>query len=82
MYVHIDTIHQIGGRGGIRTHGTVSRSLDFESSALNRAQPPFREVIIELGAFWSKLYLEKVLIIGGAISRPKPVVSVLLRAGD
>ena len=30
-----------GGRGGIRTHGTVSCSLDFESSAFNRTQPPF-----------------------------------------
>ena len=31
-----------GGRGGIRTHGTVARSLDFESSAFDRTQPPFR----------------------------------------
>ena len=30
-----------GGRSGIRTHGTVSRTLDFESSALNQAQPSF-----------------------------------------
>ena len=30
-----------GGRGGIRTHGTFYRSLDFESSAFDRAQPPF-----------------------------------------
>ena len=34
-----------GGRGGIRTHGTVARSLDFESSAFDRAQPPFRTAL-------------------------------------
>ena len=32
-----------GGRGGIRTHGTFYRSLDFESSAFDRTQPPFLE---------------------------------------
>jgi hypothetical protein len=26
-----------GGEGGIRTHGTVSRTLAFEASALNRS---------------------------------------------
>src|SRR5438552_1805361 len=31
-----------GGRGGIRTHGGFNPTLDFESSALNRTQPPFR----------------------------------------
>ena len=31
-----------GGRGGIRTPGAVSHTLDFESSALSRTQPPFR----------------------------------------
>jgi hypothetical protein len=31
-----------GGRGGIRTRGTFYSSFDFESSALNRTQPPFR----------------------------------------
>jgi hypothetical protein len=31
-----------GGRGGIRTHGEFNPTLDFESSALNRTQPPFR----------------------------------------
>ncbi len=30
-----------GGRGGIRTHGEFNPTFDFESSALNRAQPPF-----------------------------------------
>ena len=34
-------IREFGGRGGIRTHGTFYRSLDFESSAFDRAQPPF-----------------------------------------
>src|SRR5882724_13049805 len=32
---------QTGGRGGIRTHGEFNPTLDFESSALNRTQPPF-----------------------------------------
>ena len=31
-----------GGRGGIRTHGEFNPTFDFESSALNRAQPPFQ----------------------------------------
>ena len=30
-----------GGRGGIRTHGRFNPTLDFESSAFNRTQPPF-----------------------------------------
>jgi hypothetical protein len=30
-----------GGRGGIRTHGRDEPTLDFESSAFNRTQPPF-----------------------------------------
>jgi hypothetical protein len=30
-----------GGRGGIRTHGEFNPTFDFESSALNRTQPPF-----------------------------------------
>jgi hypothetical protein len=33
---------RIGGEGGIRTPGTVPRTLDFESSAFNRARPPLR----------------------------------------
>ena len=32
---------QNGGRGGIRTHGEISPTFDFESSALNQTQPPF-----------------------------------------
>ena len=34
-------ISRAGGRGGIRTHGEFNPTLDFESSALNRTQPPF-----------------------------------------
>ena len=30
-----------GGRGGIRTHGGFNPTLDFESSASTRTQPPF-----------------------------------------
>jgi hypothetical protein len=30
-----------GGRGGIRTHGRVAPTLDFESSSLNQTQTPF-----------------------------------------
>ena len=33
---------RIGGEGGIRTPGTVPRTLDFESSAFNRTRPPLR----------------------------------------
>ncbi len=33
---------RFGGRGGIRTHGDITATLDFESSALDRTQPPFR----------------------------------------
>ena len=29
------------GRGGIRTHGEFNPTFDFESSALNQAQPLF-----------------------------------------
>src|SRR5215467_3454894 len=30
-------IYDYGGEGGIRTHGTVSRTLAFEASTLNRS---------------------------------------------
>ena len=33
------------GRSGIRTHGDVTATLDFESSALNQAQPSFLEIV-------------------------------------
>jgi hypothetical protein len=29
--------YEYGGEGGIRTHGTVSRTLAFEASAFNRS---------------------------------------------
>ncbi len=29
-----------GGEGGIRTHGTLTRTLVFKTSALNQARPP------------------------------------------
>ena len=38
-----------GGEGGIRTPGTVPRTLDFESSAFNRARPPLR--------FWNRAFV-------------------------
>jgi hypothetical protein len=38
----VQVIYEGGGRGGIRTHGGFNPTLDFESSALNRTQPPFR----------------------------------------
>ena len=28
---------EVGGRGGIRTHGTVARTSDFESGAFNHS---------------------------------------------
>ena len=53
-----------GGRGRIRTHGEFNPTLDFESSALNRTQPPFqvscivdvnlRRAIIRRGAEFAK----------------------------
>ena len=39
-----------GGRSGIRTHGEFNPTFDFESSALNRAQPSFR-----CAALWAHL---------------------------
>ena len=39
MFQH--RLRRTGGRGGIRTHGWFNPTLDFESSALNRTQPPF-----------------------------------------
>ena len=38
----LDQQLESGGEGGIRTPGTVPRTLDFESSAFNRARPPLR----------------------------------------
>ncbi len=35
-----------GGRGGIRTRGEFYPTFDFESSALNRAQPPFHDSLL------------------------------------
>ncbi len=35
------TANEKSGRGGIRTHGEFNPTFDFESSALNRAQPLF-----------------------------------------
>ena len=70
--MHIDDFHDErrrsgnGGRGGIRTHGTVSRSLDFESSALSRTQPPFRWCTLDAGHERGKLIL---LIIGRTDAR-------------
>jgi hypothetical protein len=52
-----------GGEGGIRTHGTVSRTLAFEASAFNRsATSPrsFRPLIIQAKEN-SRLRLESIL---------------------
>ncbi|CCH47883.1 protein of unknown function [Pseudodesulfovibrio piezophilus C1TLV30] len=35
-----------GGEGGIRTPGRVAPPLVFKTSALNRALPPLRELIV------------------------------------
>ncbi len=43
-FVAAATLGSDGGRGGIRTHGEFNPTLDFESSALNRTQPPFLSV--------------------------------------
>ena len=39
-----------GGGGGIRTRGTRERTLDFESSAFNRTQPPHQTIETWLNA--------------------------------
>jgi hypothetical protein len=59
---------RFGGEGGIRTPGTVPRTLDFESSAFNRARPPLRLAghTIEL------LFGFKILI--AFSERPKPAL--------
>ena len=36
------SFYQIGGRGGIRTPGTLASTHDFESCAFNRTLPPLR----------------------------------------
>ncbi len=36
------------GRGGIRTHGEFNPTFDFESSALNQAQPLFLFILRHL----------------------------------
>ncbi len=46
---------QRSGRGGIRTPGTFNRSFDFESSALNRTQPPFL-LIIKNGRYYVRVF--------------------------
>src|SRR3954469_19979523 len=45
------TYKETGGRGGIRTHGGFNPTLDFESSALNRTQPPFP--VLQVAACYS-----------------------------
>jgi hypothetical protein len=50
---------QNGGEGGIRTPGTVPRTLDFESSAFNRARPPLRSGGHTIGL----LFAFKILIV-------------------
>ena len=36
-YLGFIDVYQGGGRGGIRTHGTVARTSDFESGAFNHS---------------------------------------------
>ena len=37
LFGSVHSIESNGGEGGIRTHGTVSRTLAFEASTLNRS---------------------------------------------
>ena len=43
-----EVIDNQSGRGGIRTHGDIAATLDFESSAFNRTQPPFLLIVSNL----------------------------------
>ena len=63
-----DRLRRIGGRGGIRTHGWFNPTLDFESSALNRTQPPFLKAKIypirlpsEISNFKSEIFFSRTL---------------------
>jgi hypothetical protein len=37
------THDRFGGEGGIRTHGTLASTPDFESGTFNRTPPPLRD---------------------------------------
>ena len=41
-------VAQFGGSGGIRTHGTISGTLDFESSTFDRAMLHFQFIPLVL----------------------------------
>ena len=66
MFQH--RLRRNGGRGGIRTHGWFNPTLDFESSALNRTQPPFLKAKIypirlpsEISNFKSEIFFSRTL---------------------
>ena len=46
----MSSLGESGGRGGIRTHGGNYPTFDFESSALNQAQPPFLKLAYHLNS--------------------------------
>ena len=56
----------IGGEGGIRTHETVTRLLDFESSSFDRTRTPLHVVgtylLYRFGSclvkVWAGIFLE------------------------
>jgi hypothetical protein len=57
-----NSVHRVpGGRGGIRTLGTVAGSLVFKTSALDHyATLPLTEAIILMNRLFPKLDLGKV----------------------
>ena len=67
------------GRGGIRTHGWFNPTLDFESSALDRTQPPFLLLLFDLrDGFWAAIGVSTVVFhglwaLGGASGRGDPL---------
>ena len=59
---------KIGGRSGIRTHGRFNPTLDFESSAFNRAQPSFPFLFTFLGLTDSEGRVDLGIILSSLIN--------------
>ena len=65
-----------GGEGGIRTHGTVSRTLAFEASTFNRSvtSPRVRNSIVaERGEVGQSFARSHLLARAGSIKRVRGV---------
>ena len=61
----------VGGEGGIRTHGTLTGTPDFESGTIDRAPPPLRpSTSYQPWARLPRLQDWIVAILGGAAAAP------------